>query len=209
LISALIAAAAAKITTLIGSAGYWGIVICMAIESCNIPLPSEIILPFGGYLVYKGILDFYGAALAGAVGGTIGSLISYYIGLIGGRAFLERYGKYLGLPHRKLVQAEQWFNRYGNSTVFITRLLPGVRTFISLPVGAAKMNVGYFTLYTFIGSLIWSLFLTYIGQKLGENWELLKSWFHIADLIIIVVIIAAIAYFMLRKKDKYKDYANS
>ncbi len=202
MISALIAAAAAKITTLIGSMGYWGIVICMAIESCNIPLPSEIILPFGGYLVYKGILNFYGAALAGAVGGTIGSLISYYIGLIGGRAFLERYGKYLGLPHRKLVQAEQWFTWYGNSTVFITRLLPGVRTFISLPVGAAKMNVGYFTFYTFIGSLIWSLFLTYIGQKLGENWELLKPWFHIADLVIIVVIITAISYYVLRQKFK-------
>ncbi|HEX3012361.1 MAG TPA: DedA family protein [Syntrophomonadaceae bacterium] len=188
--------------------GYWGIGIGMAIESCNIPLPSEVILPFGGYLVYKGALNFYGVAVAGAVGGTIGSLVSYYIGLFGGRAFLERYGKYLGLPHRKLIQAEQWFSRYGNPTVFITRLLPGVRTFISLPVGAAKMNVGYFTIYTFVGSLIWSLFLTYIGQKLGENWELLKPWFHIADLLIVVVIIAAIAYYMLRKKDKYKDCSN-
>ncbi len=127
--------------------------IAMAIESCNIPFLSEIILPFGGFLVYKGTLNFYGVAIAGAIGGTFGSLVSYYIGLTGGRAFLERYGKYLGLPHRRLIQSEQWISRYGNSTVFLTRLLPGIRTFISLPVGAAKMNVGYFTIYTFVGHL--------------------------------------------------------
>ncbi|PKM77152.1 MAG: hypothetical protein CVU90_09045 [Firmicutes bacterium HGW-Firmicutes-15] len=179
--------------------GYWGIGIGMAIESCNIPLPSEIILPFGGYLVYKGTLNFYGVAIAGAVGGTVGSLVSYYIGLIGGRAFIERYGKYLGLPHHRLVQAEHWFSRYGNSTVFLTRLMPGVRTFISLPVGAAKMNIGYFTIYTFAGSLIWSLFLTYVGLMLGENWQLIKPWFHIIDLVIISAIILAIVYLLFKK----------
>jgi membrane protein DedA with SNARE-associated domain len=203
LLSALITAITIKVTAFISSMGYWGIGIGMAIESCNIPLPSEVILPFGGYLVYKGVLNFYGVAVAGAVGGTIGSLVSYYIGLVGGRAFLERYGKYLGLSHHKLVRAEHWFARYGNSTVFITRLMPGVRTFISLPVGAAKMNVGYFTIYTFIGSLVWSLFLTYIGQKLGENWGLLKPWFHMVDFIIIALIIAAMAYYILRKKYKH------
>ncbi len=197
---ALITAVTIKITGLISSMGYWGIGIGMAIESCNVPLPSEIILPFGGYLVYKGTLDFYGVALAGTVGGTIGSLASYYIGRIGGRAFLERYGKYCGLPHRRLLQAEQWFSRYGNATVFLTRLIPGIRTFISLPVGAAKMNIGYFTIYTLAGSLIWSLFLTYVGLMLGENWQLIKPWFHMIDLIIIVGIIFAISYYLIKKR---------
>ncbi|MDD3363566.1 MAG: DedA family protein [Syntrophomonas sp.] len=200
LLSALIAAITIKTTAFISSMGYWGIGIGMAIESCNIPLPSEIILPFGGYLVYKGTLNYYGVAMSGAIGGTIGSLVSYYIGLIGGRAFLERYGRYLGLPHRRLIQAEKWFSRYGNSTVFLTRLMPGIRTFISLPVGAAKMNIGYFTLYTFAGSLIWSLFLTYVGLMLGENWELIKPWFHIIDLIIIAAIIFAVSYYLFKKK---------
>lgn len=202
MLSALITVITIKITAFISSMGYCGIGIGMAIESCNIPLPSEVILPFGGYLVYKGTLNFYGVAMAGAIGGTIGSLVSYYIGLIGGRAFLERYGRYLGLPHRRLIQAEQWFSRYGNSTVFLTRLMPGVRTFISLPVGAAKMNIGYFTIYTFMGSLIWSLFLTYVGLMLGENWQLIKPWFHIIDLIIIVAIIFAIFYYLFKKKLK-------
>ena len=200
LLSALITAITLKVTAFISSMGYWGIGIGMAIESCNVPLPSEIILPFGGYLVYNGTLNYYGVAMAGAIGGTIGSLVSYYIGLFGGRAFLERYGSYLGLPQRRLIQAEEWFARYGNSTVFITRLLPGIRTFISLPVGAAKMNVGYFTIYTFIGSLIWSLFLTYVGLMLGENWELIKPWFHKIDLIIIAAIIFAVFYYIFKKK---------
>jgi membrane protein DedA with SNARE-associated domain len=193
---------AAKITAFIISLGYWGIGIAMAIESCNIPLPSELILPFGGYLVSNGTLNYYGVAVAGAIGGTIGSLVSYYIGLIGGRAFLERYGKYLGLPHHKLIKAEHWISRYGNTTVFLTRLLPGIRTFISLPVGAAKMKVSYFTIYTFIGSLIWSLFLTYVGLKLGQNWEIIKPWFHYLDLVIIAAIILAIAYYLYNKKKK-------
>jgi membrane protein DedA with SNARE-associated domain len=203
-LSAFIAAIAIKITAFISSMGYWGlgIGIAMAIESCNIPLPSEIILPFGGYLVYNGTLNYYGVAVTGAIGGTIGSLVSYYIGLTGGRAFLERYGRYLGLPLRRLIQAEQWIAQYGNSTVFLTRLIPGVRTFISLPVGAAKMNIGYFTLYTFVGSLIWSLFLTYIGLMLGENWGLIKPWFHMIDLFIIAAIILAIIYYLYKKKQR-------
>jgi Uncharacterized membrane-associated protein len=200
LVSTLIAAITLKVIAFIASLGYWGIAIGMAIESCNILLPSELILPFGGYLVYKGILSYYGVAIAGALGGTFGSLVSYYIGLIGGRPFLERYGKYLGLPQRKLIQAEQWFARYGNSTVFLTRLLPGIRTFTSLPVGAARMNIGYFTVYTFAGSLIWSLLLTYIGMMLGENWEIIKTWFHLIDFIVIIAVIFAVLYYLYKKR---------
>lgn len=199
LFSALIAAITLKVTAFIVSMGYWAIAVGMAIESCNILLPSELILPFGGYLVYKGSLSYWGVVMAGALGGTFGSLVSYYIGLIGGRPFLERYGKYMGLPHRKLVQAEEWFARYGNFTVFITRLLPGIRTFISLPVGAARMNAGYFALYTFAGSLVWSMLLTYTGKMLGENWEIIKTWFHMIDLAIIAAIIIAVFYYFYTK----------
>ncbi|HWP96531.1 MAG TPA: DedA family protein [Syntrophomonadaceae bacterium] len=198
MVGAFITAMSLKIIAFISSFGYWGIGIGMAIESCNIPLPSEVILPFGGYLVFTGQLNFYGAALAGTVGGTIGSLVSYYIGSFGGRAFLERYGNYLGLPHHRLVQADHWFERYGSATIFLTRLLPGIRTFISLPAGAARMNVVHFTVYTFVGSLIWSLFLTYVGLSLGDNWDSIKPWFHRADLLIIMVILLVIACWWLQ-----------
>lgn len=173
----------------------------MAIESCNIPLPSEIILPFGGYLVSTGKINFVGATLAGTIGGTVGSALSYYIGLHGGRPFLDRYGKFFGISQRKLEIAESWFERYGEATVFFTRLMPVVRTFISLPAGIARMNFTRFVIYTFLGSLPWSLALTYIGFLLGEHWETVRTWFHQADLLILAaVVIAAIYYFAWRRK---------
>ncbi|MBC7104556.1 MAG: DedA family protein, partial [Firmicutes bacterium] len=135
----------------------------MAVESCNIPLPSEVILPYGGYLVSTGRLEFWWAALAGTAGGTAGSAVSYYIGLYGGRPFLNRYGRYFGVTPQKLALAERWFARYGEATVFFTRLLPVIRTFISLPAGVARMNFPRFLVYTFLGSLPWSLALTYVG----------------------------------------------
>lgn len=202
MLNAFITAMGLKIIAFISSFGYWGIGIGMAIESCNIPLPSEVILPFGGYLVSTGQLNFFGAALAGTIGGTIGSLLSYYIGFYGGRAFLEKYGSYIWLPHRRLVQADHWFERYGSATIFLTRLLPGIRTFISLPAGAARMNLVHFVVYTFTGSLLWSLFLTYIGLKLGDNWDAIKPWFHRVDLLIIIAGLLLILYCWWRWKGK-------
>lgn len=187
---------------MISSMGYWGIGIAMAIESCNILLPSEIILPYGGYLVYKGTLTYFGASLAGAIGGTVGSLISYYIGLVGGRPFLDKYGSYIGLPSRRLLKAERWMFRNGELTIFVTRLLPGIRTFISFPAGAAKMNVVHFTIYTFLGSLIWSLLLTKIGVILGENWDTLQPWFQKFDLIVILALLLFILYVQFKRRKK-------
>ena len=185
-----------QVTAFIASLGYWGIGILMAIESCNIPIPSELILPFGGYLVSTGQLAFFAAALAGTIGGTIGSLASYYIGLFGGRPFLDRYGRYFGATPGRIAMAENWFNRYDIWTVFFTRLLPGIRTFISLPAGVARVNITLFTLYTFLGTLIWSLFLTYVGFTLGVHWEIVSSWFHRADLLLLVAILLLIAYWL-------------
>ncbi|RJQ25176.1 MAG: DedA family protein [Peptococcaceae bacterium] len=172
----------------------------MAIESANIPLPSEVILPFGGYLVSTGQLDFWGVVMAGTVGGTAGSVLSYYLGLKGGRPFLQSYGRYIGFSARHLTQAEDWFARYGEATVFFTRLMPVIRTFISFPAGIAGMNLKRFIIYTFLGSLPWSILLTYIGFKLGQNWKLIEPWFRRFDLLIALVILAAVVYLCWRKR---------
>lgn len=188
-------------TNVIAAMGYWGIGIGMAIESCNIPLPSELILPFGGYLVSTGQLEFYSAVMAGTVGGTAGSALSYYIGLRGGRPFLIKYGLYFGFSMHHLEIADRWFHRYGEATVFFTRLMPVIRTFISLPAGISGMNFNRFLIYTFLGSLPWSLLLTYIGLKLGQNWMSIKPWFHKMDVIIVLAIVMVVFY-LWRKSRK-------
>ncbi|WP_066639637.1 DedA family protein [Desulfolucanica intricata] len=188
------------ITDYIAALGYWGIALGMAIESANIPLPSEVILPFGGYLVSIGKLDFFWASMAGTIGGTVGSVVSYYIGLLGGRPFLVRYGKYIGLNEKKLAIADRWFERYGEATVFFTRLMPVVRTFISFPAGISGMDIKRFTVYTFLGSLPWSFLLVYLGVKLGEHWDDLKPWFHRLDAVIVAGLLAVIIYYWYNKK---------
>lgn len=199
-LSGLLAVIVEKTVAFIASLGYWGIAIGMAIESANVPLPSEVILPFGGYLVSTGELEFCRAALAGALGGTAGSIGSYFLGLWGGRPFLLRYGRYLGISPKHLALAEDWFARYGEATVFFTRLMPVIRTFISLPAGISRMHFGRFVLYTFLGSLPWCFFLTYLGFKMGQHWEDLKYWFHRFDVLVVLALVAAVIYFWRKKK---------
>ncbi len=187
------------VTDFIISLGYWGVAVAMAIESANIPLPSELILPFAGYLVSAGHLTFWGAVLAGTVGGTCGSIISYYLGYYGGRPLLIKYGRYIGINQRHLIVADRWFARYGEATVFFTRLMPVVRTFISLPAGIAQMNFKRFVVYTFLGSLPWSILLVYVGLKLGENWQLIKPWFHRLDIVVIIGILLLFFYWFVRR----------
>lgn len=188
------------VTTKIAALGYWGVALGMAIESANIPLPSEIILPFGGYLVSTGKLNFFWTAMAGTIGGTVGSILSYMLGLWGGRPFLLRYGRYIGISEKRLATADYWFHRYGEATVFFTRLMPIIRTFISLPAGISGMNFPRFVVYTFLGSLPWCFFLTYLGFMLGEHWEDLKPWFHRADVLVAAVIAIAVLYFWRKNK---------
>jgi membrane protein DedA with SNARE-associated domain len=190
----LMTAMALKVIALVASWGYWGIGILMAIGSCNIPFASEVTLPFGGYLVSIGRLTFWGTVLAGTIGGTAGSLVSYYIGLYGGRPFLDRYGRYLGATPGRFALAEAWFARYDIFTVFFTRLLPIIRTFISLPAGVARVNIWIFTLYTFAGTLIWSILLTYVGIALGVNWQAISPWFHRFDLVLLAAVILLLVY---------------
>jgi len=178
--------------------GYWGIVLTMGIESACIPLPSEIIMPFSGYLVYTGRFNILWVSVAGAFGCVVGSVAAYWAGILGGRPFIEKYGKYVLLSHRDLDTAERWFKKYGDWAIFFSRLLPIIRTFISLPAGIAKMNFPRFVLYTFLGSLPWCFVLAYIGKVLGENWQTIKTYFRGADIIIVIVIVLGIALFIYR-----------
>ncbi len=196
----LIEAVMKEITNAISAMGYWGIGIGMAIESANVPLPSEVILPYGGYLVSTGRLEFYRAVMAGTIGGTVGSALSYCLGLWGGRPFLIKYGRYFGFSIKHLDLADRWFGRYGEATVFFTRLMPVIRTFISLPAGIAGMDFKKFLVYTFLGSLPWSILLTYIGLKLGQNWEAIKPWFHRLDVVIVLAILAVVFYIWKKRK---------
>ncbi len=182
----------------IAALGYWGIGLGMAVESANIPLPSEVILPFGGYLVSTGRLDFWGVVLAGTVGGTAGSVVSYALGAWGGRPLVLRYGRYFGVSRAKLDAADRWFGRYGEATVFFTRLMPVIRTFISLPAGISRMHFYRFVVYTFLGSLPWSIALTYLGFQLGENWNSLKPYFHRLDVVIIAALLLGAAFLWYR-----------
>ena len=179
----------------ISASGYLGIVILMGIESACIPLPSEIIMPFSGYLVFRGDFELFRVGLAGAFGCVVGSVPAYYLGLYGGRPLVERYGKYVLISHRDLDTADRWFDRYGDWAIFFSRLLPVVRTFISFPAGVARMNFSRFVAYTFIGSFPWCLGLAYVGMKLGENWDTLGVYFHRFDIVIGIVIALGVLYY--------------
>jgi membrane protein DedA with SNARE-associated domain len=199
LISKIIAALSAFVISVISSSGYAGILLLMAIESACIPLPSEVIMPFSGYLVFTGRFHLLWVATVGALGCNLGSLIAYEIGCYGGRPLVERYGSYILLSKRELDWADHFFTRFGDITVFVSRLLPVVRTFIALPAGVARMPRLRFHLYTFIGSWPWCLALAWIGVKLGERWDSdprLKLWFHRFDAIIGGVIVLSVIWFV-------------
>lgn len=178
MIEKLLATLALWIMGVISSMGYAGIVLLMAIESACIPLPSEIIMPFSGFLVFQGQMSLTGIALAGAIGCVLGSIPAYYLGMLGGRPLVEKYGKWVLISHRDLDWADRAFAKHGEIIIFIGRLLPAVRTFIAFPAGVAKMRMSKFILYTFVGSLIWCYLLGYAGFVLGEHWHSLKVYFH-------------------------------
>jgi len=184
------------IKTVIGTTGYGGIALLMAIESACIPLPSELIMPFAGYLVFEGKLSLIAAATAGAIGCNLGSLIAYEIGYYGGRPLVEKFGSYILLGRRELDWADSFFRRGGQVTVLVGRLLPVVRTFIALPAGIARMPRGRFHLYTFLGSWPWCFGLAYLGMKLGENWRSLGQYFHKFDAVIGVLLLLGVVYFV-------------
>jgi membrane protein DedA with SNARE-associated domain len=187
------------ITGVIAHAGYAGVALLMAIESACILLPSEVIMSFAGYLVYTGRFQLFWVATAGAVGCNLGSAVAYWAGAWGGRAAIERYGRYILLNHHDLDRATQFFARYGSITVFLGRLLPVIRTFIALPAGIARMPQGRFHLYTFLGSWPWCFALAYLGMRLGRAWNAdprLKHALHRFDTLILIGCAAAFVWFV-------------
>ncbi|HEX6906624.1 MAG TPA: DedA family protein [Terriglobales bacterium] len=199
MIAKIIAALSAFIISVISTGGYLGIALLMAIESACIPLPSEIIMPFSGYLVYVGRFKLLWVATVGALGCNLGSAVAYAVGYYGGRPLVEKYGSYILLSRHELDWADRFFARYGNITVFVSRLLPVVRTFIALPAGVARMKQAKFHFYTFVGSWPWCLGLAYVGMKLGQRWDTdprLRMWFHRFDAVILAVILIGIVAFV-------------
>ncbi|MGD0795434.1 MAG: DedA family protein [Dehalococcoidales bacterium] len=179
-----------------------GVVALMAIESACIPFPSEIIMPLAGWMLIDAkslpAIFVLAAGAWGALGNTIGSVIAYYVGLWAGRPFLDKYGRYVLLSQRDLELSDRWFARSGNWTVFVSRLLPLVRTYISLPAGIARMNIIKFIIFTFTGSFIWSTALAYGGYKLGEHWEELRAAMRPLDPVFIALIVVLIALYVYR-----------
>ncbi len=197
----LIALVAGLIVATISGAGYLGIVLLMAIESACIPLPSEIIMPFSGYLVSTGRFDLVLVATAGALGCNLGSAAAYAVGYFGGRKLVERWGRYVLMTRHDLDLVDRFFARYGGVTVFLCRLVPIVRTFIALPAGIARMPLLRFHLYTFLGSWPWCYALAYVGVRLGEQWDRdprLKQAFHDFHLVIIGILALALAWYVRR-----------
>ena len=181
--------------------GYTALFITMALENMNIPIPSEIILGFAGFLVSQQIFSFWPTILIGTIAGLTGSLLSYYIGLKGGREFMLRHTAKGGLGAKKLVAAKNWFETYGGIAIFTGRLLPGIRTFISLPAGISRYPLSPFILYTILGTIPWTILLVYLGDMLGENWTLLLAYkIEIAVISFIAAGIIAVIFYFYKKQ---------
>jgi membrane protein DedA with SNARE-associated domain len=193
------------ITGLIASWGYAGIFITMTLESALIPIPSEAVIPFAGFLAYMGEMNIWLIVLVSSLANVTGSIIAYEIGKYLGRGFIERYGKYvlLNMEHLKLI--EGWFEKYGSLTVFFSRMLPLVRTVNALPAGIGKMNFPKFCLYTFIGSIPWNLALVFVGYLLKQNWNILEKYSLYIDILAVFVAAAVIFYIVRRVRVSTKS----
>lgn len=215
MIEAVFSILAKFIITLISSLGYLGVAIAMAIESASIPLPSEIIMPFSGFLVFTGEFNFWLVVLAAAIGGVAGSTIAYAVGYYGGetavRSLIRKYGKFVLVHEYELDEAEEWFRKHGEAITFFSRLLPVIRTFISLPAGIARMNFKTFVWYAFLGTVIWCAALAYLGFLLGENWNTLGPLFHKFEIVFAALtVIAGFSYirYKLKKIHQYRRTHN-
>lgn len=191
------------IIQLIETSGYWGVFILMTLESALIPIPSEVTMPFAGFLVTTGHFSFIAIVLLGALGNLVGSWIGYAIGYFLEETIIltliKKYGKFILVTVDEYNHSIKWFNKYGDKIAFFSRMLPAVRTFISLPCGLAEMNFWKFSTYTFLGSLIWSALLTYIGVYLGSKWDTIGGYFHKFDLVLAVLLVFAVLFYVNHK----------
>lgn len=186
-------------TEVIGDYGYYAVIVLMILESACIPIPSEVTMVFGGFLVSRGRLDFFWVGMLGTLANVLGSWLAYWVGLVGGRPLIERWGKYIFLRKHELDRAEVWFEKHGEAAVFVSRLLPVVRTFISLPAGVAKMPFVKFTVYTFLGCLPWTFALTWAGFLLGENWETFLKYGEPVSIAIGVILLGILVWWLVRR----------
>ncbi len=189
--------------------GYLGIFILMTLESALVPIPSEIVMPFAGFLVWSGKMDLTLVVLSGTLGNLVGSFILYKLGEGPGLKFIEKYGKYFMIGEPEVAQAQQLFSRYGSLIIFTGRMLPAVRTVISLPAGISRMNLPKFLAYTFLGSVPWNLALTYVGLVLGEHWVVIEKYARVLDYVVIVLAIIAVLAFYIYKTRNRKEYQRS
>ena len=189
----------AKYTThLISTSGYLGVFLLMAAESTMVPLPSELVMPFAGYLAYTGKFNFVYVIFISGLGTVFGSLVSYYIGEYGGEPFLEKYGKYLLINKKDLEWTHKWFTNHGEKTIFISRFIPVVRHLISIPAGIAEMNIKRFTIFTFLGGFLWNTFLAYLGYLLGQNWTLVHHYTKPLSYVVVVLLISGVVFFVYK-----------
>lgn len=194
-------------TAIIAKTGVIGLILLMAAESMILPIPSEAVMPFAGFLWFDGRLTVWQILISSTLGSLIGSLISYYIGLWYGEAFIRRWGKYVLLNEHHLQQTSEFFARYGEGTVFMSRFIPIVRHLISIPAGVGKMNLAKFIIYTAIGATAWNMLLAWVGYKLNSNWHTIGRYTHIFDIIIIVAIIGGALYLWYKKTIRVKTAA--
>ncbi len=198
MITELINLLANAVVETINFSGYFGVFFLMLVESCGIPMPSEVIMPFSGFLVVSGKLGFWQIVFIGAFGNLAGSLLAYWIGQKGGRPLIEKYGKYFLIHSRDLDLADKWFTKYGELTVFFGRLLPVIRTYISFPAGVAKMDLKKFSFYTFTGAFPWCVLFAWLGVKMGNNWELIREKLHNFDVAMLILVILAVILYIWR-----------
>jgi membrane protein DedA with SNARE-associated domain len=187
------------VVNIISYSGYAGVTVLMALESACIPIPSEIIMPFSGYLVVLGRFSLWQVVLWGTIGNLIGSVAAYFAGLYGGRPLVEKYGKYILISSHDLDWADSWFKKYGSISVLFSRMLPVVRTFISLPAGVARMPFGKFCFYTVLGSIPWAFLLAYIGIVMGENWKSIEIYFRRFDWAIVISGFLLVGWWLYKK----------
>jgi membrane protein DedA with SNARE-associated domain len=198
----LIASIIGFILGLISASGYLGVFVLMVLESAVLPVPSEIVMPFSGFLVSTGALDLWQVVLYGTLGNLVGAWIAYFLGLRVGRIAIIKYGKYVLLKESHLATAERWFKKYGDKTIFFSRLTPVIRTVISLPAGISKMEIKKFTVYTFVGSIPWNFALTYLGFLLGNNWIEIEGFSNYLKLIIVLGALAVMVVYLLTRYRK-------
>ncbi len=199
MLSTILSAVTNFIISVISTLGYPGVALLMAIQTVAIPMPSEVIIPFAGYLAFTGRFSVPGIALAGAIGSVMGGSVAYFIGLKGGRPLVQRYGRHILISEHDLDLADKFFAKYGAAASFAGQLLPVVRSFISFPAGIARLAYWKFALYTFLGSFIWCLVLGSVGKALGENWASLRDRFHRLHTAVIAIIVISAAFWINRQ----------